>query len=196
MVIRGWRREERLTWKLVRTGSRKGASAPSRAGDVLRQPIVWTALAAGLALTGRHGRRAAVRGAACSAAASLIHLPIKRLFRRPRPICAGMRAAGPLTSSFPSGHTAADLSFIFGAAQELPVLLLPLSIGTLASHWSLLRARKHYPSDIVAGGAIALAVTGAAWKLRPPHRRAAGESLRARDLPALDQRGDRRVFDV
>jgi membrane-associated phospholipid phosphatase len=59
---------------------------------------------------------------------------------------------------------------MFGAAQELPLVLIPLTIGTLGSHWSLLRARKHYPSDIVAGGAIALAVSAAAWKLRPPHR--------------------------
>ena len=122
----------------------------------LRQPVVWVATVAGIAVTGPHGRRAAVRGVTCSAAASLIHLPIKRLFRRPRPRGAGIRAVGPLTTSFPSGHTAADLSFMFGAAQELPGLLLPLSIGTLGSHWSLLRGRKHYASDIVAGGAIAL----------------------------------------
>jgi undecaprenyl-diphosphatase len=168
VMMRGWRREERLMWKLVGTGSRKGTSAPSRAGDVLRQPVVWAVFAGGLALSGHRGRRAAVRGSACAATASIIHLPIKRLFRRPRPLGAGIRAVGPLTSSFPSGHTAADLSFIFGAAQELPVLLLPLSISTLGSHWSLLRARKHYPSDIVAGGVIALAVNAAAWKLRPP----------------------------
>jgi membrane-associated phospholipid phosphatase len=166
--MRGWRREERLMWKLVGTGSRKGTSAPSRAGDVLRQPVVWAVFAGGLALSGHRGRRAAVRGSVCAVTASIIHLPIKRLFRRPRPLGAGIRAVGPLTSSFPSGHTAADLSFIFGAAQELPVLLLPLSISTLGSHWSLLRARKHYPSDIVAGGVIALAVNAAAWKLRPP----------------------------
>jgi undecaprenyl-diphosphatase len=100
----------------------------------------------------------------------VIHLPIKRIFRRPRPLGAGARSVGPLTSSFPSGHTATDLGFMFGAAQELPLVLIPLSIGTLGSHWSLLRAREHYPSDIVAGGAIALAVSAAAWKLRPPNR--------------------------
>jgi membrane-associated phospholipid phosphatase len=107
----------------------------------------------------------------CSLAASLVHLPLKRLFRRPRPRGAGARSVGPLTSSFPSGHTASDLAFMFGAAQELPLVLIPLSIGTLGSHWSLLRARSHYPSDIVAGGAIALTVSAAAWKLRPPQPR-------------------------
>lgn len=155
--------------KLVGTGSRKGTTATSRAGDVVSRPVVLIAFAAVLSLTGPRGRRAAARGAACSMAASLIHLPLKRIFRRPRPRGASARSIGPLTSSFPSGHTASDLGFMFGAAQELPVLVVPLSIATLGSHWSLLRTRKHYPSDIIAGGMIAAAVSTAAWKLRPPH---------------------------
>lgn len=158
-------------WKLVGSGSREGASAPSRAGDVLRRPPVWALVAGAMALTGPRGRRAALRGASCSAAASVIHLPLKRVVRRPRPLGAGARSVGPLTSSFPSGHTASDLSFLFGAAQELPAALVPLSLATLGSHWSLLRTRQHYPSDIVAGGAVALAVSAGAWKIRPPHDR-------------------------
>jgi undecaprenyl-diphosphatase len=132
---------------------------------------LWAALAGAIALTGARGRRAALRGAACSAVASLIHLPIKRLVRRPRPRGAGLMGIGPLTSSFPSGHTASDLSFMFGASQELPLLLVPMSAVTMGSHWSLLRARKHYPSDVIGGGAIALLVAGSAWKLCPPVKR-------------------------
>jgi undecaprenyl-diphosphatase len=132
--------------------------------------VTWILFAGGLSLTGPRGRRAALRGATCSVIASLIHLPIKRVFRRPRPRGAGLRAIGPLTSSFPSGHTASDLAFVFGAAQEQPVLLLPLSVATLGSHWSLLRTRKHYPSDVIAGGTIAFAVSMAAWRMRPPQR--------------------------
>jgi undecaprenyl-diphosphatase len=77
-----------------------------------------------------------------------------------------------MSSSFPSGHTASDLAFMFGAAQEIPLLVAPLALATLGSHWSLLRTRKHYPSDIVAGGVIALSVSAAAWKLRPPTEKA------------------------
>jgi membrane-associated phospholipid phosphatase len=51
------------------------------------------------------------------------------------------------------------------------VLAVPLAAATLGSHWSLLRSRKHYPSDIIGGGAIAFAVAAAAWLLRPPGRR-------------------------
>ena len=155
-------------WRFVGTGSKRGRSPTSRAGDILRQPLVWGAMASVIALTGPRGRRAAVRGATCSAAASLVHLPIKHAIRRPRPRGARLRGGALLTSSFPSGHTASDLSFVFGASSEAPLLFVPLSAATLASHWSLVRSRKHYPSDVVAGGAIALAVTVASWRLRPP----------------------------
>ncbi|MCA1679026.1 MAG: hypothetical protein LC777_08835, partial [Actinobacteria bacterium] len=59
------RREERLMWKLVRTGSRSGTSAASRVGDVTSKPLTWAGFAALLSLTGRRGRRAAVRGLVC-----------------------------------------------------------------------------------------------------------------------------------
>lgn len=163
--------------RLVGRGSRRGRSAPSRAGDHLRKPWWWAVLVVTLSLSGPRGRRAALRGATCSAASSMIHLPIKRVIGRRRPRGARLMArGGPTTTSFPSGHTASDLSFLFGASQELPVLAIPLTAATLTSHWALLRSRKHYPSDIVGGGAIALAVAAAAWKVRPP---GSGSSARA-----------------
>ena len=38
------------------------------------------------------------------------------------------------------------------------MLDLPLTAATSGSHSSLIRSRKHYPSDTVGGGAIALTV--------------------------------------
>lgn len=163
--------------RLVGRGSRQGRSAPSRAGDHLSHPGWWGLLVVALSLAGPRGRRAALRGATCSAVSSLIHLPIKHVIGRRRPRGARLMAlGGPVTTSFPSGHTASDLSFLFGASQELPVLAIPLTAATMTSHWALLRSRKHYPSDIVGGGAIALAVAAAAWKVRPP---GSGSSARA-----------------
>ncbi|MCA1679280.1 MAG: phosphatase PAP2 family protein, partial [Actinobacteria bacterium] len=152
------RREERLMWKLVRTGSRSGTSAASRVGDITSKPLMWAGFAALLSLTGRRGRRAVVRGLVCSGAASAIHLPIKHVIGRARPRGARLIASGPgpLTSSFPSGHTASDLGFLFGASQVLPLLLIPGTVATACSHWSLVRRREHYPSDVIGGGAIAL----------------------------------------
>ena len=167
-MARAWRGEERLMWKLVGKGSRRGSSLSSRAGDVLRQPLVWGGIVTLLSVSGPRGRRAAARGTACAATSSLLHLLVKPVFRRRRPWRAQLMHIGPVTSSFPSGHTATDLGFMFGAAQELPLLLVPLSVATLGSHWSLLRGREHYPSDVVAGGALAFVVAGAAWKLWPP----------------------------
>ncbi len=70
-------------FKAVGTGSPRGESLASRAGDFLRRPLVWAVFAGGLALTAPRGRRAALRGTACSGAASLPHLPVKRGRRRP-----------------------------------------------------------------------------------------------------------------
>lgn len=178
-------------WRVVGTGSARGASLPSRAGDVCRRPQLWAGLALALSLTGPRGRRAVLRGSTCSAAACLIHLPIKAAVRRPRPRGAARLGTTRSTSSFPSGHTASDLSFVLGAAQEVPALLV-LSVATLGSHWSLVRSRIHYPSDVVGGGAIAVAVAAAAWRLRPPGRVVAPGAARteplATDGPPLAQR--------
>lgn len=43
---------------------------------------------------------------------------------------------------------------------------LPSQAGDV--HWSLIRARKHYPSHMLGGGATAVVATAAAWKIRPP----------------------------
>ncbi|MCA1699170.1 MAG: nitroreductase/quinone reductase family protein [Actinobacteria bacterium] len=182
------RREERLMWKLVRTGSRSGTSAASRVGDVTSKPLTWAGFAALLSLTGRRGRHAVLRGLVCSGTASIIHLPIKRVIGRARPRGARLIASGPgpLTSSFPSGHTASDLGFLFGASQVLPLLLIPGTVATACAHWSLVRRREHYPSDVIGGGAIALAVAAAAWKLRPPPNRHTG-----RQAPSSAQSGPR-----
>lgn len=68
---------------------------------------------------------------------------------------------------------------MFAASQESPLLIAPLSVATLGSHWSLMRSRIHYPSDIIAGGVVAVAVTGTAWKLWPPHARRGRRPARA-----------------
>ena len=77
---------------------------------------------------------------------------------------------GPVTTSFPSGHAATDLAFSLAASLELPVLFVPLSGATMAAHWSLVRSRGHYPTDVLAGGVLAVALTAVLWKLWPPRQ--------------------------
>ena len=166
----GRSREELLMSKLVGRGSRKGSTPVGRAGDIMQHPPAWAGVAAALAVTGRRGRRAALRGAGYYLTAAAAHLPIKAAVGRKHPRGAALLQTGPFTSSFPSGHAASDLAFVLGASQEIPMLFLPLSGATMAVHWSLIRKRSHYPSDVIAGGALGILVALAGWKLCPPEK--------------------------
>ena len=162
--------EDDVVSKLVGEGSKKGSTPFGRVGDVVRRPPAWAAIAAGLCATGERGRRAALRGSVCYLSAAAAHLPMKALVGRRHPPGSSRHQLEPFTSSFPSGHAAADLAFVFGAAQELPLAFVPLSGCTLAVHWSLVRKRAHYPSDVLAGGALGIAVALTLWKVWPPER--------------------------
>jgi len=58
-----------------------------------------------------------------------------------------------------------------GTAQEIPALLIPFTAATLAAHWSMIRSRGHYPTDVF-GGAVGIGVALATWKLWPPEAQA------------------------
>lgn len=165
-----WQLAEDVVVRFLPKRARQGSTWFGRFGDIVQQPPVWAGLAGALALTGgERGRRAAVRGSVCYAATAVVaNLVIKPLVGRTRPPGSGKSRLGPVTSSFPSGHAATDLAFALGAAQEIPVLFIPLGAGTTAAHWSVVRSRGHYPSDVIAGGVLAFAVAVAAWKLWPP----------------------------
>ena len=151
---------------------RRGDTAFGRLGDISQQPPVWALLAGGLAaLGGVRGRRAALRGVACYGAAAVVgNFVIKPVVQRSRPPGAEKRRLGPLTSSFPSGHAATDLAFTLGVTQEIPVLFFPLAALTLTAHWSLVRSRGHYPSDVLVGGVLGVLVALVMWKVWPPSR--------------------------
>lgn len=147
---------EKLFMRLLPRRARRGSTWFGRIGDLAQQPPVWVALAGTLAAAGgSRGRRAAIRGSASYGLAAIVaNLIIKPVVGRSRPPGAGEGRPGPVTSSLPSGHTATDLAFALGVAQEIPVLFIPLTILTCASHWSLVRSRGHYPSDVLVGGAV------------------------------------------
>ncbi len=167
-VTPGQSAEDALMTKLVGKGQRRGSTWFGRAGDVVQQPPVWAGIAGALALAGPRGRRAALRGSVCYAGAALAQILIKPLVGRRRPPRSEKMGIGPVTSSFPSGHAASDLAFNLAAAQELPLLFFPLSAATVAAHWSLVRSRGHYVTDVLAGGTLGVLVAAVAWKLWPP----------------------------
>lgn len=174
--MRRWRSAEDALISLLPRGARQGSSWFGRLGDVVQQPPVWAALAAALALGGgARGRRAAVRGSVCYMVTAVVaNGVVKPVVGRTRPPGGDENRLGPVTSSFPSGHAATDLAFTLAASQELPVLFLALAPATMAAHWSLVRSRGHYPSDVFFGGVLAIAVVLVAWRIWPPGARTDG----------------------
>jgi membrane-associated phospholipid phosphatase len=130
------------------------------AGRIVKQPPFWLLAAGALAVAGgERGRRAALRGGACYAGtAAVANLALKPLVHRRRPKGAGPGPFRPLTSSMPSGHAASDTAFAVAACLEMRSLLMPMLALTTASHWSLVRSKSHYVSDILAGDAVGVAV--------------------------------------
>lgn len=181
-----WQAAEDAVMRLMPRRGRQGSTWFGRVGDVVQQPPVWAGLAAALALTGGpRGRRAAVRGSVYYGLAAVVgNLVIKPVVRRSRPPAAGKGKMGPVTTSFPSGHAATDLAFTLGASLELPALFVPLAGATMAAHWSLVRSRGHYATDVLAGGTLAVVLALVMWKLWPSRRGADDESGPARPAAA------------
>jgi membrane-associated phospholipid phosphatase len=172
--MKKWQLAENVVMRLMPRRARQGSTWFGRVGDVVQQPPVWAGLAAALALTGGpKGRQAALRGSVYYLLAAIAgNLVMKPMVRRSRPPGAAEERMGPLTTSFPSGHAATDLAFTLGASLELPALFVPLSGATMAAHWSLVRSRGHYATDVLAGGTLAVVLALVLWKLWPPRRNA------------------------
>lgn len=139
-------------------------------GRLVKQPPFWAATAGALALSGgEDGRRAALRASACyGATAAVANLVLKPLVHRRRPKGAGPGPLRPLTSSMPSGHAASDTAFAVAAWQEMPSVLVPMLLLTTASHWSLVRSRSHFLSDVLVGDAVGVLVALGSKRVRPP----------------------------
>jgi undecaprenyl-diphosphatase len=123
---------------------------------------VWTAI--GIAGAGadppRRGRW--LRGAAVAPAAVLANYAVKLAVRRPRPVLRGLpRLAGaPTNLSFPSAHATSSVAAAIAFGRVEPRTRVPLY--GLAAGICLSRPYlgMHYPSDVLAGVALGLAIGG------------------------------------
>jgi membrane-associated phospholipid phosphatase len=149
--------------------------ALSRAADF---SLLWLGIAAGLALSGR--RRAALRGLASVALASATTNAAAKLhFRRVRPPLQTVPVARrvrrvPVTTSFPSGHSASAAAFATAVGLEAPELAGPVGLLAAGVAWSRVWTGAHYPGDVAVGaviGGLAAVSTG-----RPARRRRPGRS--------------------
>jgi membrane-associated phospholipid phosphatase len=123
------------------------------------------ASAAVLALAGGpSGRRAAASGlASVAAAATVVNIAVKPLSGRRRPDRSAKRVPldrhvrMPVSTSFPSGHSAAAFAFATGVGHVMPTAAIPLSVLATLVAYSRVHTGVHYPGDVVGGSLMGIA---------------------------------------
>ena len=139
----------------------RAMSRLSRAADYSRLSLASAAVLA--VAGGRDGRRAAVIGlASVAVTATVANLIAKPLGRRRRPDRAAQevplarQVRMPVSSSFPSGHTAAAFAFATGVARVSPAAAAPLRALAALVAYSRVHTGVHYPGDVAAGSLLGI----------------------------------------
>jgi membrane-associated phospholipid phosphatase len=130
-----------------------------RLSDAANYSRLSMASAAGLALAGGPtGRRAAGFGlASVTVTATVVNIVVKPLSRRRRPDRVGERVPVdrhvrmPVSTSFPSGHSAAAFAFATGVGHVMPTAAVPLRVLAALVAYSRVHTGVHYPGDVVVG---------------------------------------------
>ncbi|MXM67946.1 phosphatase PAP2 family protein [Streptomyces sp. HUCO-GS316] len=132
--------------------------------------VLWFTAAAALTVSRTpRARRAAARGIASLSLASLtINTLGKRTVRRPRPVLDPVPLVRqlkrqPITTSFPSGHSASAAAFALGVALESPAWGAVVAPVAFSVAMSRIYTGVHFPSDVLAGAALG---AGAAFAVR------------------------------
>jgi hypothetical protein len=136
---------------------------------------LWVGLAGLRAATDRRtGRRAAARMIVVVGLQSLIlEMGVKRLFRRSRPlneVRLRFRTRRPLSTSFPSGHSASAATAAILLADGKRGWGPPLAVVAAGVAWSRIQTGLHHFSDVVAGlliGTITGVLLRRRWPLTP-----------------------------
>lgn len=125
---------------------------------------LWLGIAAGLALTGPSGRRAALHGVlAIATTSALVNLGMKSVAERRRPDRAGAgvpaerQVSMPASTSFPSGHSASAFAFATAISRDCPWFGIAAHFLAGAVAYSRVHTGVHYPGDTIAGALIGTA---------------------------------------
>ncbi|MGI5135792.1 bifunctional phosphatase PAP2/diacylglycerol kinase family protein [Streptomyces sp. CA-106110] len=159
---------------------------------VANHGVLWFATAAAVAAARTpRARRAATRGVASLALASAtINTIGKRTVRRPRPVLDPVPAVHrlkrrPITTSFPSGHSASAAAFAAGVALESRgwgAVVAPLAAAVAVSR---VYTGVHFPSDVLAGAALGVGAAYAVRGLVPTRDLVPPPGNRHANVPAL-----------
>jgi undecaprenyl-diphosphatase len=126
---------------------------------------VWVAIGLAAAAADAERRRRWLRASAVAPAAVGVNYLVKRAIARPRPRLRRLPplAGAPSELSFPSAHATSSLAGATAMGRVAPGARLPLF--ALAGGICLTRPYlgMHYPSDVLAGAALGLAL-GLAWR--------------------------------
>ncbi len=143
----------------------------SHAADYSRLSL--TAAAVLSIFGGRRGRRAAADGlASLAVTAAAINLAVKPLGRRRRPDREGQEVPldrhipMPVSSSFPSGHSAAAFALATGVGATWPAAAQPLRALASLVAYSRVHTGVHYPGDVVIGSLIGVALARLTTRVR------------------------------
>ncbi|MDQ1024913.1 diacylglycerol kinase family enzyme/membrane-associated phospholipid phosphatase [Streptomyces umbrinus] len=154
--------------------------------------LLWFGTAAALAATrSPRARRAAVRGVASLALASAtINTLGKRSVRRPRPLLDAVPMVRqlkrqPITTSFPSGHSASAAAFATGVALESRPLGAVVAPVAAAVALSRIYTGAHFPSDVLVGAAFGAGAAFAVRGLVPTRDQLPPPGRPRADAPAL-----------
>ena len=111
------------------------------------------------------GRRAAAVGlASVGVTATFVNVAVKPVSRRRRPdrvaerVELGRHVRMPISTSFPSGHSAAAFAFATGVGHVLPRAAVPLRALAALVAYSRVHTGVHYPGDAVVGSLIGTAI--------------------------------------
>lgn len=147
-----------------------------RLGGSADHGLLWFGVAAGMwALGGARGRRAAVRGVTSLALASAtVNTLAKGAVGRRRPLVDVVPIARrlhrqPLTTSFPSGHSASAAAFTTGVALESRGWGAALAPVAASVAFSRIYIGVHYPADVLVGVALGVSSAFAVRGVAPPH---------------------------
>lgn len=135
----------------------------SHAADYSRLSLTAAALLA--VAGGRRGRRAAADGlVSVVATATFVNAVAKPAGGRRRPdraarqVPVARHVRMPISTSFPSGHSAAAFAFAAGVGRVLPQAAVPLHGLAAAVAYSRVHTGVHYPGDVVAGALMGTAL--------------------------------------